>query len=524
MKKIVLALFLLSAPATAFAQASALETCDFFVKRITEVVNGGGESAIRNLLDPDQGARCFAEFVVERATLIDFISKFEGSRTDKQSGAGAGSSGTTSVVSQGPAAKVLSVAAEYGAVTQSVNGQVVTIRGNAAGLPSALVRKNVVPYCVPQDAASGFCVDDSLLGVLRRFSFAASFNATAQTEAVGRPAGAATPAGQPVLFEASRNQLASASVRFELWNRRDATSADFRKAWTAQVGKEMGPASIKLMESAGAFAEPIRTKRKDEYDRWLNKHVTLINAAAGQNGTVDEKRNAVVKAVSAALTELHPIMQEAVPDLRKKAVEALGAYNAFFLKQDEVIDAIAKKTVWAMEITNNRPAEKPHTSNLRLVGDVPVTKTQKLVFNAAMTWYDKAQANTDGSTTKYRDAQAAVQYEHGLGDLAIIGPATFSAAFYYQYQHAPALLTVDPLKPVPGVTFINLPDSARTVFAEKGDILLGQLKLSLTPKESSVKVPLAVTYSNRTELIDKPAWKAQIGVTYDFDSLFARGK
>ena len=99
-----------------------------------------------------------------------------------------------------------------------------------------------------------------------------------------------------------------------------------------------------------------------------------------------------------------------------------------------------------------------------------------------------------------------------------------SAALYYQYQHAPSLLNFDPLKPVPGVTFVGLPDDAKTVFATKGDIILGQVKLSLTPHESSVKVPLAVTYSNRTELIDKPTWRAQIGVTYDFDSLFARGK
>ena len=43
----------------------------------------------------------------------------------------------------------------------------------------------------------------------------------------------------------------------------------------------------------------------------------------------------------------------------------------------------------------------------------------------------------------------------------------------------------------------------------------------LTPPRSGVKVPVSVTYSNRTELIDKPTWRAQIGITYDFDSLFA---
>jgi hypothetical protein len=162
--------------------------------------------------------------------------------------------------------------------------------------------------------------------------------------------------------------------------------------------------------------------------------------------------------------------------------------------------------------------------NLRVIYDMPFKKTHKFVANSSVTFFKDLQVNTDGTAARVRDAQAAAQYELGLGELAIIGPASISAAFYYQYQHAPAILTIDPLKPVPGVTFTDLPEGAKTVFADKGDIVLGQVKLVLTPSGSSVKVPVAVSFSNRTELIDKPTWKAQLGVTYDFDSLFARGR
>ena len=507
---------LVFAPTPAVAQSP--DACDSFRVRIDGLAAGqaapGGQDPVLNLLDVGQNTRCFADFAAERRMLIDLIRQFESSRTDKQSGAGAGSGGSTSAVSQGPSAKVLSMAAEYGALTQSVNGQVITIRGNAAGLPSALVRHNTVPYCVPQDLSSGFCVRDSALGILRRFSVAASFNALQQTEAVGTPAGGASAAGQPVVFEASRNQLASVSLRYE-YGDRDASSDAFRKKWTAGVGKEMTAVSGELMKSAGGFAEPI--VNSVAYADWRARHAPRIRAA----GT---DRARIVRAFRAALAELYPVMLDEVPDLQDRAVAAMGAYNAFLLKQDEVIASIATKVVWAIEFTNSRPASKPHTSNVRVIFDKPFTTKDKLVANAAVTWYGQMQSNTDGSSTKYRDAQAALQYERGLGDLAIVGPATFSAAVYYQYQHAPALLTVDPLKPIPGVTFVALPENAKTVFAEKGDIILGQIKLSLTPKESSIKVPLAIAYSNRTELIDKPAWKAQIGVTYDFDSLFASGK
>jgi hypothetical protein len=44
----------------------------------------------------------------------------------------------------------------------------------------------------------------------------------------------------------------------------------------------------------------------------------------------------------------------------------------------------------------------------------------------------------------------------------------------------------------------------------------------LGPGQSSVRFPIAVSYSNRTELITKPEWRGQVGISYDFDSLFTK--
>src|SRR5437764_4220007 len=119
----------------AYAQ---IENCDGFKAAIDNVINGQAPpDPTVTLLDPGQNARCFATYIaslnrVNSASFASFVKAFEGSRSDKQAGAAAGSGGTTSVVAQGPAAKVLSVAAEYGALTQDVNGQVITLRGNLA--------------------------------------------------------------------------------------------------------------------------------------------------------------------------------------------------------------------------------------------------------------------------------------------------------------------------------------------------------------------------------------------------------
>ena len=97
-----------------------------------------------------------------------------------------------------------------------------------------------------------------------------------------------------------------------------------------------------------------------------------------------------------------------------------------------------------------------------------------------------------------------------------------SATYYFQYQNGPSILNVKPGEPLPNITFINLPANADQIFAKTGSIHLGQLRLMLSPAKSSVRFPFAVSYSNRTELIAKPTWRAQVGISYDFDALFAK--
>jgi hypothetical protein len=58
------------------------------------------------------------------------------------------------------------------------------------------------------------------------------------------------------------------------------------------------------------------------------------------------------------------------------------------------------------------------------------------------------------------------------------------------------------------------------MFATTGNIWLVQGTLSLVPAESSIKIPLSASWSNGTALIDKPAWRGQIGVSDDLDPLF----
>lgn len=105
------------------------------------------------------------------------------------------------------------------------------------------------------------------------------------------------------------------------------------------------------------------------------------------------------------------------------------------------------------------------------------------------------------------------------GFLANMTPPTLSGTYYFQHQASPAILNVNPSTPFPGITLTGLPANATQVFAQKGNISIGQLKLTMG--FGGARIPFAVSYSSRTELITEHEWKVQIGISYDFDSLFA---
>ena len=66
----------------------------------------------------------------------------------------------------------------------------------------------------------------------------------------------------------------------------------------------------------------------------------------------------------------------------------------------------------------------------------------------------------------------------------------------------------------------SLPSNASQVFAQRGVIQLVQGKFTFIPGKGSISLPIAFTRSNRTELVTQPIWRSQIGISYDFDSLF----
>ena len=50
------------------------------------------------------------------------------------------------------------------------------------------------------------------------------------------------------------------------------------------------------------------------------------------------------------------------------------------------------------------------------------------------------------------------------------------------------------------------------------------MKLTIPVKGSGVRMPLSVTFANRTDLIKEKEIRGNVGITYDLDMLFAKFK
>ena len=387
---------------------------------------------------------------------------------------------------------------------------------------------------------------------MRRIAYSVSFNTSANNQTVnGTASGQPNGAAQPVTFTASGRQITAWTARFVLWNARDDVSKDFQAKWNAALqptgtppavpaggGKSTGattPASgttaadgstatstTELTAAAKATIKPLEDLiasaqlPADQYKAWFDDSVKALNG-------VNPKDLSAVEAVWKARVELYlDLVEKSNPKITDTAVAFIQAMSRYDFEQRAFVEAIAEKPVATLEYTNNRPIAQPSTSNVRVIFDKGFAHGVSLTANGAFTVYDSTLPQDIPGVSRFRDTQLAVQVQKDLGATSLLGAAAISGTYYFQYQNSPAVLNVTPGTLPSGITFTGLLANATQVFATKGNISIGQLRLVLGPGQSSVRFPLAISYSNRTELIPKPTWKAQFGISYDFDALFAK--
>ena len=431
----------------------------------------------------------------------------------QQTGSNSGSSGSTSIVSKGTAAQVLSVATEYGALTESVSGQTITVGGTLAGVPTLIERTNILQPCgiIPTPN----CISFDTLNALSRFSYSVAFNASSASPQVGTTSSGSSSSTQPTTFRANYQSINAVTAKAVILRGASATPGDIGNAIT-KIQSASNPLD-------GSDADKALTQLQNDFNdslvlrQWGEQEFTRLTSPNLKN--VDDEYNSWSQSLPAALCT----DPNTTSTLKTDVENYLKGYYSYLEKENAFLEGLRKAPVITAEYDWNLPTSQPSNSTIRAIGSFPAVGGLVITANGAGSFYNGNPSTTVPGARILRDFQAAAEFAYTFGTKtpSILGQSTASVAYYYQDQTSPSILNITPGQPVSGVTFTGLPSAATQVFAQRGVINLAQMKFNFIPGKGSINIPLSVTWSNRTELVTQPVWRGQVGISYDFDSLFS---
>jgi hypothetical protein len=525
----LLALSILCAPLLSRAQSSSCEQGLVAAAKIPD--DNERTRELRKYLDVGLRAPCVVELLIlpdaSRATRIMLWNLFKASTANlQQSGSSAnGTSGSTNLISKNTTSHILSLASEYGAITESTSGQTTTVNGTLDGIPLALEAntQGLFAECGATLSAESKCLPTKWFNTLGRVSYSLSLDSVPGSQITGTTLGTPQGTTQPASLNTNGNPIRVSQITTKIVLFQPPSTFDnFSKALTnldkselSQTGTALQNAQKKLL----AYQEGATG-----YTTWVETTSDYLSKAAPDK---------VVAAWRATAIQLANILESGSPgnkgpsedELIGAAVSFASAYSGYAAAERSFFNTKqARRPVLTFEYDVNRPANRPSNSVFRLIYGQSLGKSWTLTANGAFSIFNSAPSSSIPGASSLRDIQAGFEADRNLGSLWILGPATASGAYYFQYQSSPGIVNVNPSQPISGISITGLPANATQVFTQKGSINVAQVKLALGSAKSSWRFPISVTWSNRTELITQPTWRAQIGINYDFDSLFGTGK
>jgi hypothetical protein len=442
----------------------------------------------------------------------------------QQNGSSSGTGGSTNLVSKGITAQILTLAGEYGALTESTTGSTVTVQGSLGGIPTALGNEGILLSC--SGATPGSCIPNKTINFLNRFSYSIGFDTSQNSQSVNSTPSStdSSSSAQLATFTASSHTLNSVTAKGVLIRAPDASAATISAAIaklnsTSDEVKKDGDVNAARKALKQDCPQPV-------IKSWMTSaFFTLINADSSKPGTFAAIWFSLGPPLVSAL-EANPMCKTKYlvdsQAVAKNLSSYLASLNSFF-------EGLRAAPLLSLEYDYNSPANQPTNSTVRLIGQISKNRFTG-TLNAAGSFYNSTPSASIPSASRVRDFQIAAEGSYGFGKRlesgrtndTFLGTSTASLAYYYQDQTSPAILNVTPGQPVSGVTITGLPSTATQIYAQKGVINIAQAKFTWIPKNWNFNFPVSITWSNRTELVTSPVWRGQLGISYDFDSLFSK--
>ncbi|MFN2407497.1 MAG: hypothetical protein ABR594_15715 [Pyrinomonadaceae bacterium] len=401
-------------------------------------------------------------------------------RMDKQLGASSLSGVSPSLVTHGGVPFILGFAVENGGLTQSTNDTAITFRGNPVGLINAFKTKGFVEMVKESES-------DPLLRFLKKTSFAFTFNTDRGRE--------------PNVFTGSSQQLSSVSARIELINRR--VPRLYIKDWENFLGTEaqrlanvIDATATRLVNASGEWVDPV-------LQSWMVRTQAALTTAS------DAEVSGVLQA---ALNDL-PV-DDLLPDTVGALAAIENALDTYQSGRDRIVDRINNGTVLTFEYLNKREVNEPDTSNFMIIAEKGTAGGKvNFTFNGSLTLFNNmtslrnfvAANPTLPPPRRVRDFQFAGGFDIPMGDVQKFGQFVLFASGKYERLLENA---TDDL----GVVLPNT----------TGDIAHLQLGLKIPVAKTGFKIPVSITFANRTELIKERTVRGNFGFSLDLDTLFSR--
>jgi len=300
---------------------------------------------------------------------------------------------------------------------------------------------------------------------LRRFSFGVSFD----------------PSGSDETIDPNADRMSAWSARFDLTSKRDPRDPAYRSEWQtldATTRREMQAAANEAM--ALLWSEPAFTQ-------WRTETLQLVaKAAVADLPALLDRRLLLFRNLSRSAAT-----QSAVSIAVQRTLDYLSARR-------DLVDRIMRAPIVVVEYTSHRPLDAPRSSDVRFVAEAPLL-TGRITGNVATVFYDEEPI----AGGRVRGFDAALQWDLPLSYRTGAGPVLLTLAGRVQHIRD-------------GIIFENVlvPDS-------DGYIGVFQMKATVPIRDAGLRIPVSVTWANRSELIKENFVRGQVGLTFDFDALLA---
>lgn len=408
--------------------------------------------------------------LLAREGRAQYVVAAENERVDKQGGADASGSGSTSLVSKGSVPAILGFATDTGALLKSVNGSTITFRGNVAGLAKALAGKGFI---------SGYDEDSPATRFLRRTSFSFSFDTSR--------------GGLPGTFVGNKQQISNYSFRVDLYNKRDARAGRYKEDWDRFLANQSQALVAQIQTSLLSLTDPSNNTWNDPaLQDW---YVLTDNAIRAVDG-IDQIDAVLRDRLNKAPTKLTGTTLSELRSFDKR-------FKAWLDEREAILDKVAKAPIVTFEYVNERPQNASSLSKFTFIGEGGFGSRLDLTFNGAITIFNSRPAVA--GQQRVRDFQFATQFDVPFGEIGLgLGRPVLSFAGRYERLLSEATTAAGTFAP-----------------NTRGDIGVGQVKLTIPIKNSGIRIPFSFSFANRTELIKEKETRGNFGFTFDPDTLFA---